>query len=87
MRTTIDSAGRVVIPKQIRDHLRLSGGTQVDIVEVDGLVEIRLAPHKVTVDREGERPRLLAEGHGTPPLTDSDVRDLLDELRQWPRSL
>lgn len=85
MRTTIDGAGRVVIPKQIRDHLHLSGGTQVDIVEVDGLVEIHLAPHKVTVDREGERPRLRAEGQ-VPPLTDSDVRDLLEELREWPRS-
>jgi AbrB family looped-hinge helix DNA binding protein len=40
MRTTIDKAGRVVIPKPIRDALGLAAGTEVDIV-IDG-VAIRI---------------------------------------------
>ncbi|HVV35289.1 MAG TPA: AbrB/MazE/SpoVT family DNA-binding domain-containing protein [Acidimicrobiales bacterium] len=51
MRTTIDSAGRVVIPKPIRDALGLVGGTEVDIV-LDG-VSIRID------GREPEGPGLV----------------------------
>jgi len=38
MRTTVDSGGRVVIPKPIRDRLGLGTGTIIDIAE--GHVEI-----------------------------------------------
>ena len=31
MRTTIDKAGRVVIPAQIRDRAGLSAGTQLEV--------------------------------------------------------
>lgn len=80
MLTTIDRAGRVVIPKPLRDRLRLTAGTQVDIVEVDGAIEIRLPVQPVRVDRSGELPRLVAPA-GTPALTVDDVRRLLDETR------
>jgi AbrB family looped-hinge helix DNA binding protein len=40
MKTTIDKAGRLVIPKSIRDALGLAAGTEVDIV-MDG-VAIRI---------------------------------------------
>lgn len=40
MRTTIDSGGRVVIPKAVRDRLDLRPGVEVDVVECDGRVEI-----------------------------------------------
>jgi AbrB family looped-hinge helix DNA binding protein len=36
MRTTIDKAGRVVIPKPIREALGLAAGTEVDI-QIDGV--------------------------------------------------
>jgi AbrB family looped-hinge helix DNA binding protein len=81
MQTTIDRAGRVVIPKQLRDRLRLTGGSVVDIQEHDGVIEIRLAPHHVSVDRSDGRPRLAA-GEQVPALTDDDVREILDEMRR-----
>jgi AbrB family looped-hinge helix DNA binding protein len=42
MRTTIDSAGRIVIPRQLRECVGLVAPAQVD-VEVDG-ASIRIAP-------------------------------------------
>lgn len=40
MRTTIDGAGRIVIPKRLRDRLALSGGEELEIEERDGRLEI-----------------------------------------------
>ena len=40
METTIDAAGRVVIPKAIRDRLGLKSGTPLRIEAIDGRVEI-----------------------------------------------
>jgi len=36
MQTTIDSAGRIIVPKAVREALRLTAGQQLDIVVADG---------------------------------------------------
>ncbi|MEO6120554.1 MAG: AbrB/MazE/SpoVT family DNA-binding domain-containing protein, partial [Acidimicrobiales bacterium] len=41
MRTTIDGAGRVVVPKAIRDSLGLTAGQPLEIIERDGVAELR----------------------------------------------
>ena len=81
MRTTIDAAGRLVIPKRIRDRLGLRGNEEVEITERDGRIEIEPAPTGVELVREGsvlvarpERP--------LPPLTDEIVRETLDRVRR-----
>ena len=81
MRTTIDAAGRLVIPKRIRDRLGLRGNEQVEITERDGRIEIEPAPTDVELVRDGsvlvarpERP--------LPPLTDDMVREALDRVRR-----
>ena len=43
MRSTIDAAGRIVIPKPIRDSLGLTGGQKIEIRERDGAIEIEPA--------------------------------------------
>ncbi|WP_070890971.1 AbrB/MazE/SpoVT family DNA-binding domain-containing protein [Mycobacterium tuberculosis] len=81
MRTTIDVAGRLVIPKRIRERLGLRGNDQVEITERDGRIEIEPAPTGVELVREGsvlvarpERP--------LPPLIDEIVRETLDRTRR-----
>lgn len=59
MRTTIDAAGRLVIPKRIRDRLGLRGKHQVEITESDGRIEIEPASAAVELVREG--PVLVAQ--------------------------
>jgi AbrB family looped-hinge helix DNA binding protein len=81
MQTTIDRAGRVVIPKPIRDALGLGPETEVEIT-IDG-GGVRLEPV-----RGRERP--VEESDGLPllgriehaRLTDADVRRLRDDLQR-----
>jgi AbrB family looped-hinge helix DNA binding protein len=81
MRTTIDPAGRLVIPKRIRDRLGLRGNEQVEITERDGRIEIEPAATEVELVREGSV--LVARPDcALPPLTDEIVRETLDRVRR-----
>jgi AbrB family looped-hinge helix DNA binding protein len=42
MTTTIDAAGRIVVPKKLRDEFHLRGGTPVEIVADGEGLRIRL---------------------------------------------
>jgi antitoxin PrlF len=84
MITTIDKAGRVVIPVEVRKRLGLNAGTELEMV-IEGfairLVRSVAGPQLV---RRGERliarPR-VAEGE----RTEFDVARLIDEERdRWP---
>lgn len=82
MRTTIDRAGRVVVPKQLRDRLGLDGGSELDIDERDGAIEIRPRRAEIVLS-EAEDGRLVLDAPpGTPRMTDADVRDLIDRSRR-----
>ncbi len=81
MRTTIDLAGRVVIPKSVRDEAGLHPGTQIDVEFRDGRVEIEPAAVPMRVVERGGRPVIVAEEE-LPPLTDEDVRSVLERTRR-----
>jgi AbrB family looped-hinge helix DNA binding protein len=81
MQTTIDSAGRLVIPKPLRVAMGLTPGTPVDITFTDGRLEIDFAPMQVDLDLSGDLPVLHALGEVT-PLTDDDVRAALEATRR-----
>lgn len=49
MLATIDAEGRVVVPKQIRERLGLRPGTQVELTEVDGVLEVAPSVTPMTV--------------------------------------
>ena len=53
MQTTIDSAGRLVIPKEIRREAKLVAGTVLQIRWRNGRIEIEPAPVPVKLVRKG----------------------------------
>ena len=53
MKTTMDEAGRLVIPKEIRREARLAPGAPLDVRWRDGRIEIEPAPAVVQLQRRG----------------------------------
>ncbi|HXV74775.1 MAG TPA: AbrB/MazE/SpoVT family DNA-binding domain-containing protein [Candidatus Polarisedimenticolaceae bacterium] len=81
MRSTIDAAGRIVIPKEIRDRLGLDGGRVVEIREREGRIEIEAATTSISLVKRAEGSVAVAE-EKLPPLTDEIVRDTLERTRR-----
>ena len=81
MRSTIDSVGRVVIPKVLRDRLGLGRGRAIEISERDGKIEIEpLSTPMSLVVRRG-RPVAVPQGR-LPELTDEVVRATIERTRR-----
>ncbi len=81
MTTAIDSAGRIVIPKPLRQRLGLEPGRVVEIRERDGRIEIEPAPTAMTLVRR--RGGVVAvPDEPLPPLTDTMVRATLEGTRR-----
>lgn len=81
MRSTIDSAGRLVVPKAIRDRLGLTGGQSVEIRERDGTIEIEPVATPMTVRKRRGVPVAVPE-NDLPPLTDDIVRTTIERTRR-----
>ena len=81
MRSAIDSAGRVVIPKHLRDRLGLAQGQSVEIRERDGRVEIEPAPTAMKLVRRAGGPVAIPQDE-LPPLTDEAVRATIERTRR-----
>jgi AbrB family looped-hinge helix DNA binding protein len=81
MRTTIDAAGRIVVPKSLRERLGLAGGRAIDIRERDGRIEIEPAPTAMKLVRRG-RGKVAVASKALPTLTDKMVRDALEQVRR-----
>lgn len=81
MRTTIDRAGRVVVPKQLRDLLGLRGGEALEIREAEGRIEIEPVPARIRIEDRTDGPVAVAEDE-LPPLSDEEVRRTLERSRR-----
>jgi AbrB family looped-hinge helix DNA binding protein len=82
MRTTIDKAGRIVVPKAMRDELGLNGGTEVEISLVDGHIEIESAPVRMWLERNEQGYLVAKTDRPMPPLTQELVRETLEKIRR-----
>jgi AbrB family looped-hinge helix DNA binding protein len=71
VKTTIDKAGRLVIPKELRDRLGLVPG-EVDVFAEGAGLRIEL----VSTDHRVERAGHLLLPSGGVTLTDDDIREL-----------
>jgi AbrB family looped-hinge helix DNA binding protein len=81
MRTAIDAAGRIVVPKALRDALGLAAGQPLEIVERDGRLEIVPAPTPMRLVDEGEGVAAVADAE-MPVLTAAMVRETLERVRR-----
>lgn len=81
MKTAIDVAGRVVIPKALRDALGLAAGQPLEIVERDGHLEIAPAPTPMRLVDDGDGVVAVADAE-MPALTEDMVRDVLERTRR-----
>jgi AbrB family looped-hinge helix DNA binding protein len=81
MKTTIDRLGRIVVPKSIRQKLRLQGGEVLEVEERDGLIELRPATTAVTIVETPEGPVAQPVGD-VPAMTDELVREVLEQVRR-----
>jgi AbrB family looped-hinge helix DNA binding protein len=66
MKTTIDAAGRLVIPGEIRREAGLRSGTPLEVRWRDGRIEIEPAPAPVKLVRKGRLLVAMPENQGAP---------------------
>lgn len=81
MHATIDAGGRVVVPKDIRERLGLLPGTQVELTEIDGALEINPVVTPMSVaERDGV---IVLESERTmPTLTAEQARAVQEATRR-----
>lgn len=79
MNVTIDRAGRIVVPKPMRNELGLAPGTELEIDVVDDHIELH-APQSKPVVIEGPHGPVVA-ATGT-PITTEVVRATLEAVRE-----
>lgn len=81
MRTTIDSAGRLVIPKEVRQQAQLEPGMPLEVRVRDGRIEIEPAPLVVALRRRG-RLTIAVPGETPGALTSEMVEETRRRLRR-----
>lgn len=83
-RTRLSSKGQIVIPKDVRDRLRWTPGTELDVAETPEGLMIRARPgaaKKLTVEEAVARLREIAAPYQPfPPSTDEDWAKSIDRM-------
>ena len=72
MITTMDAAGRLVIPREIRREAALEPGAPLDVRWQDGVIEIEPQPLAVALQRKG-RLLVATPKAKVPPLQTASV--------------
>lgn len=78
MEATVDDVGRIVLPKPLRDRLRLTPGTKVDVSEYGS--GLHVTPIGRTARLEERDGRLVAVAETQ--ISDDDVLGLVDAGRR-----
>ena len=85
MKSTIDSAGRLVLPKAIRDEAGLRPGEPLEVVFRDGLIEIEPAPREVRI-KAHHGFRVAEPVDSSEILEEKTVRKIRDRTRSRRKS-
>ena len=81
MKTTIDSAGRIVVPKRLRDELGLQPGQVLELEVSDGRLQVAIAPVDFRLERRRHGPVAVSDEQ-LPTLTADIVRQTLERTRR-----
>lgn len=81
MRTTIDGAGRIVVPKAIREVLGLYGGQEIELRATESGIEIEVPPTEMHLE-EQDGLLVAVSQVALPRLTRDAVRETLDRVRR-----
>jgi AbrB family looped-hinge helix DNA binding protein len=81
MKTTIDGAGRIVVPKQLREAMGLKPGQPLEIRAGEGRLEIEIAPTPMKLKKKGKGVVAVPEIE-VPALSAEQVRDTLERVRR-----
>jgi AbrB family looped-hinge helix DNA binding protein len=79
MRTTIDAAGRLVVPKPLRDELGFAPGAELELAAVDGRLEVTI-PSRVRVEDGPHGVRFATDTSES--LSADDIRALIERGRR-----
>ena len=81
MKSTIDAAGRIIVPKAVRDALGLKPGQALEIRAGDGRLEIEIASTPMQLKKRG-KGMVAVPNADLPPLTAEQVRETLERVRR-----
>ena len=81
MKVALDAAGRLVIPKSLRQALGLKPGQPLEVRAADGRLEIEIAPTPMRLAKRGKGVVAVPEAD-LPVLTAEQVRDVLERVRR-----
>lgn len=80
MTTTMDSAGRVVLPKAARERAGIRPGAELEVRVIDGRIELEPAPARVTIEQQ-DGFWVAVPAEVGPVLTHDDVEATVDAIR------
>lgn len=81
IQTTIDSSGRLVLPKTIRDEAGILPGMTLRITVEEGRIEIEPVPREVRIVQKGPLRCAVPVEEG-PSLTEETVQRVRQEIRE-----
>jgi AbrB family looped-hinge helix DNA binding protein len=81
MKVVLDTAGRLVVPKPLRQALGLEPGQVLEIQAADGRLEIEIVPTSMRLKKRGKGVVAVPDA-GLPSLTAEQVRDTLERIRR-----
>jgi AbrB family looped-hinge helix DNA binding protein len=81
MKATIDNAGRIVVPKALRQALGLKPGQPLEIRAGDGRLEIEIAATPMRLQKRGKGVVAVPDAE-LPTLTAEQVRETMERIRR-----
>jgi AbrB family looped-hinge helix DNA binding protein len=78
---SIDEAGQITLPLEIRESAHLAPGTQLTVSLREGRIEIEPAPRAVRIEPRGRVFVAFPLDEGGEKLRERQVEETLDEVR------